>query len=814
MLRNYIKIAWRNIWKNKLFSAINIISLAIGLSASFVIGLMVYYDFTFDKFHKDGDRIYRVVPQFIGLEGTSYFNGVNAVLADALKTEVTGLESVSAFFTYKPLKVETETRDEVFKDPNSVIFADSSYFDVIDYEWIAGFKATSLQQPNEVVLTEQRAHKYFPNISPENIIGKSLIYNDSLPAKITGIVANFKERTDLVFEEFISLPTAVQSSIKSSVTNTSWGSYNSNSQVLLKRQPGTAISSIQKQLDQLSKSHTVPEKLEAGEWTRFYPQPLEELHFDTRYGTFDYNTPQASKKVLRNLGIVAIFLLLLGSINFVNLTTAQATQRAREIGIRKTLGSSRRQLIFQFLGETFLLTVFAGILSMLLAFLLLRVFAEFIPSGLSFRLFVNPLVIGFSILLLVVVALLSGAYPAFILSGFKPVSILKNKLSEQSGSANFRKGLTVFQFVIAQIFIIGTLLVGKQVHFLMNKEIGVRIDDIAYLQIPWNDDSMNKKERFKNKLETMPELSTISLGGAPPASLYINSTVVDFVRDGETIEVVQEQRFGDADYFDLYGLQLLAGRKPLNDTIKEFVINETMLHVLGFKNPAEAVGAQLMQGEKSYPVVGVMSDFNQKPLTSEMKPVVFVGDIHRDWYSQFNTIHFKVEPKSGDLSATIAKVEDVWKSIYPDSDFKILFMDETVANFYNSQRRTNLLLNWAAGLAVAISVLGLLALVVFTTERRVKEIGIRKVLGASLLELQVLLCKDFIKLIGIAFLIAIPLAYWRVTIWLEDFPYKTEMSWWIFALSGTGMFVLALAIISFKTLRTARANPVKSLRTE
>ena len=583
---------------------------------------------------------------------------------------------------------------------------------------------------------------------------------------------------------------------------------------MLKRHKGVAISSIQKQLDKLSKSHADQEKLKGGEWIRFYPQPLEELHFDTRFGTFDYNEPQASKKVLINLGIVALFLLLLGSINFINLTTAQATQRAREIGIRKTLGSSKKQLVFQFLGETFILTLFAGILSIFLAFWLLRIFSEFIPSGLSFKLFANPLIIGFSILLLILVALLSGVYPAFVLSGFKPVSMLKNKLSKKSGNANLRKGLTVFQFVIAQVFIIGTLLVGKQVHFLINKDIGIHIDDIAYLQIPWNDDSMNKKELFKNKLETIPELSKISLGGAPPASRYINSTVADFVKDGENIEVVLEQRFGDATYFDLYGLKLLAGRKPLNDTIKEFVINETMLDLLGFKNPAEAVGVQLTQGENSYPIVGVMSDFNQKPLTSEMKPVAFVGDLNRSWYSQFNTLHFKVEPKTGDLSATIAKVEEVWKSIYPESDFEIQFMDETVANFYNSQRRTELLLNWATGLAVAISILGLLALVIFTTERRVKEIGIRKILGASLLELQVLLCKDFIRLIAIAFVIAIPLAYWRVTIWLKDFPYKTEMSWWVFVLSGIGMLALALVIISLKTFRTASTNPVKSLRTE
>ncbi|MCL6216987.1 ABC transporter permease [Zunongwangia pacifica] len=814
MFKNYIKIAWRNIWNNKLFSFINVISLAIGFSASFVIGLMVYYDFTFDKFHKDGDRIYRTTTQFLSPEGTDHFSGVNSVLADALKQNVSGLESVNAFYDYEPLKVEVESRDVVFKKPNHVIFTDSGYFNVIDYNWLAGNKETSLREPNEVVLTQQRAKSYFPNTPAENIIGKILIYNDSIPAKITGVVADFEERSDFIFQEFISLPTALQTDLKATVTNTNWNSYNSTIQVLFKSLPGVSGATIQEQLDKLSKSHADQEKLADGEWDRFYAQPLKELHFDTRYGTFDHNAPQASKEVLSNLGMVALFLLLLGSINFINLTTAQATKRAREIGIRKTLGSSKKQLISQFLGETFLLTLLASLVSLVLAFWLLHIFSAFIPAGLNFKLFVNPWIITAMFILIVVVALLSGIYPAFVLSGFKPVSVLKNKFSPQNSNGSFRKGLTVFQFVVAQVFIISTLLVGKQINYLMNKDIGIAINDIAYLDLPWNDAAMSKKELLKNRLTAIPELSMISLGGAPPASMYLNSNLVEFSKDGETIEVLQEQRFGDAAYFDLYGLELLAGRKPLNDTIKEYIINETMLHKLGFTLPEEAVGQQLKMGSKSYPIVGVMRDFNEKPLTSAVQPVVFVGDIYRDWFSQFNIVHFKLQPNTKDLSGTIAKIQDIWKSVYPDSDFEIQFMDETVSNFYKSQQRTQKLLNWATGLAILISVLGLLALVVYTTERRIKEIGIRKVLGASLLELQVLLCRDFLKLIALAFVIAIPIAYWRTSVWLEDFAYKTTLNWWVFAISGIGMVFLALGITSFKTLRTAIKNPVKSLRTE
>jgi ABC-type antimicrobial peptide transport system permease subunit len=814
MILNYLKIGWRNLWNNKIFSLINIISLAIGLSASFVIGLMVYYDFTFDQFHKDGDRIYRVTTDFNSPEGAFYNSGVTVPLKNALKQNAAGLEQISAFFTYNPLKVKTENSDKIFKNPQFTVFADTSYFDIFNYKWLAGTKQNSLRNPNEAVLSQNRAQLYFPNLKPEQIIGKTLIYNDSIPAKITGIVANFTQRTDIVFEEFISLPTASQTEIKNTVESTQWNSTNSASQLFIKIKKSTKLKNIQKYLDQLSKEHEDKELVSYHQENNFHLQPLSELHFDGNYGDYDYSTPQASKSVLSSLGVIAIFLLLLGSINFINLNTAQATQRAKEIGIRKTLGSSRKQLVFQFLAETFLLTLVAALVSTFLAASLLQVFSDFVPKDLHFGLFANPLIIGFACLLIVVVTLFSGIYPALILSHFKPISVLKGQFLPRNNNASFRQALTVFQFVIAQIFIIGTLLVGKQIHFLMNKDMGINTTSISYFNVPWNDDAMNKKLLFEERLKAIPEIQNISLGGEPPASSGVNSTVATYGSGKKVVDSDLELLFGNSQYFDLYGLKLLAGRKPLNDTLHEYVINEAMMKKIGFKNPEEAVGENLNISDEQFLIVGVMADFNQRSLKSTIRPMAFGGDTDREWYSQFNRIHFKIQSKTENLSNTIAKVETIWKSIYPGSDFDIKFMDDTVKQFYDSERRMSILLNWATALSVIISALGLLGLVIHTTARRTKEIGIRKVLGASLAQLSMLLCRDFLKLVAIAFIIAVPLAWWGLNDWLQGYAFKTEMSWWIFALSGLGMILLSLLIMSIKTLATARKNPVKSLRTE
>lgn len=408
MLQTYLKIAWRNLRKNKLFSLINVISLAIGLSASIVIGMMVYHDFTFDKFHPDGERMYRITTKFNDPEGGGYSSGISIPLADVVKKEYSGIETSVFFYKFKPVNVAQEEKNIKFKAPESVIFTDQSYFEFFEYQWLAGSKSKALSNPNEVILTKSRAELYFPNLEPSQVVGNILIYNDSISTKVKGIVADFKERTDIVFQEFVSLKTAAQTDVKDRAFNDNWYGTDGNAQLWIKRNPLTSIATVQKQFDKTALEHESKASIKAGETREFYPQPLVDFHFNERYGIYDNSRSTADKDVLVMLSLVALFLLILGCVNFINLNTALATQRAKEIGIRKTLGSSKKQLIAQFLGETFLLTLMAGVSSILLSVWLINIFDDFIAAGVSVSLLANPTLMVFVVVLLLSVTLLAG----------------------------------------------------------------------------------------------------------------------------------------------------------------------------------------------------------------------------------------------------------------------------------------------------------------------------------------------------------------------------------------------------------------------
>lgn len=814
MFKNYIKIAFRNLWKHKVFSMINIISLSIGLSAAFVIGMMVYYDFTFDTFHKDGDRIYRIVTDIEMPEGLYKYDGVTAPMRLSAQEDMTGIEQSAYFYTWWISESKAEISEEVSKNPDHIILTDQGYFDMFSYEWIAGSQKDVLNKPNEVVLTQERAKSYFPSLTPSEVLGKQIIYNQTITAEVKGVVANLDERTDFIFQEFISLETAKQADAGEQIFTDSWGNTNSASQLFIKLAATTKVASVESQLEKLALKHTDEYREKFGQTRHFIMQPLSNIHFNEDYGIYDYSQDQASKDVLIGLAFIALFLLLLGSINFINLNTAQATQRAKEIGVRKTLGGSRRQLIFQFLSETFVITGIAALISVVLSIWMLGIFDEFIPSGLTTSIMLQPQIIVLIVFVFIVVALFSGIYPSLVLSHFKPAKVLKGDKIISNKSSGIRKALTVFQFSIAQVFIIATLLVGKQIHYMMNKDMGYDSKTTAYVMTPWTDASYSNRNVLATELKEIPQIENVSLGSMPPASFNSSSGLASRVTDGGEVKFQLQYLFGDENYYDTYKLQLLAGRAPLNDTIREYIINEAALSKLGFTTPQEAVDQEITMTDGKWPIVGVMKNFNQGSLKWGINPMAITGDIFRNEHTQFRNIHLSLATKSGNLKSTLSKIENAYKEVYPDGDFSLQFNDKVVANFYKQEKRISTLLNWATGLSVLISCLGLLGLVIHTTERRTKEIGIRKVLGASLAQLNVLLCKDFLILVGIAFVIAAPLAYWGLNRWLQDFAYKTEMSWWVFVLSGAAMVIIALVIMSIRTIATAMKNPVHSLKTE
>lgn len=811
MFKNHLKTAFRSIWKNKTFSLIKVLSLAIGLSASFVIGLIVYHDFSFDTFHQDSDKIYRVTSEFKSPQATFYNRGVAQPLGPYLEENNTSFESVSSFSTQYFSKVEIANEDRFFRNRQQVILATPSYFEIFNYEWLLG-SPTALNAPNTVVLSKSTAETYFPGVSMEAIIGKNLVY-DSIPAKVTGIIADLGQSTDLYFTEFISKETARNTHLKDRVLSENWDGTNSSSQLFVKILPDYDLAKINLELQSVASKFASDDSKKREETRIFNLEPLADIHFNNTNGIFDYSEYSADKKVLFGLGLTALFLLLLACINFINLNTAQAVQRGKEIGVRKTLGSSKKQLVLQFMTETTILTLTAAIVSIFFSFWLLQIFSDFLQQGVDFNLFSNPIIVLSIVLLLVLISLLSGFYPSLVLSSFKPVKVLKSQFEHQKDKPKLRQSLTVFQFVIAQIFIIAMLIVGKQLNYLMSKDMGFKTDSNVYIRA-WHNDDLGKREILAKELGKIPEINKISLAGNPPASRNFNSMSVEYFKEKNKIATALQQLFGDSNYLDVYGIQILAGRDRLNDTISELVINEAYMKILGFENPEEVLGEMIDNGDKKIPIVGVMKDFHQRSLKSAIGPMALVGDSYRSFYAQFNTLHLSINANITDLTATLDKIENRWNLVYPDEPFEVNFMDETIKQLYNKERKTSILLAWATGLSILISCLGLFGLVVYTTERRTREIGIRKVLGASLVQLNLLLCKDFLKLVGIAFVIAVPISWYGLDKWLEDFAYKTDLSWWVFIASGFLMCFIAFLVMSVKTTAKANINPVKSLRTE
>jgi putative ABC transport system permease protein len=816
MLKNYIAIAYRNFIRNKIFSLINVLGLSIGISAALVIFLIVHYDFSFDKFEPDRDRLYRVVTD-VQVPGNVYHNpGVPTPMPNAVKKEVSGVEEVIGFHQFNgdgnvTIVKKSNEKPLVIKRQSGLALVDKSYFKLVPYQWLAGSMQTALEEPLRVVLTAERARAYFPSITYTDMIGKQVIYDDSIVTTVSGIVNELSQNTDFIFKEFISQATISATGWRSNYSWNNWGNINGGSQLIVKLRPNAAPKNIQSQIQSFETKYN---KIDKNSLRTYQLQPFDDIHFNTLYSTFGDHT--AHKPTLYGLLIVAAFLLLLGCINFINLTTAHSSQRAKEIGVRKTLGSSAKQLIFQFLSETFLLTFISLIISILITPFLLKVFKDFIPADLHFDLLHQPYLIVFGLLLTFVVALLAGIYPALVLSRFKPVSVLKNQ-SYSAGSSGrkaiLRKGLTLSQFLIAQIFTMATLIAVKQIHFMMNKDMGFKKDAIINVYTPflWNRSGKQDTRRMLllNEIKKMPGVQLASLAGGPPAENGWSSDEFKY-NDGKK-ELVTEvnMKNGDSNYLKLYQIKILAGRNiRASDTTNEYVINETYMHILGFQNPDEVLNKRI----NNMPIIGVMSDFNQESLHSPIKPMVFSSEMGNSW--ELHIAMKQNDAQGNSWKATIASIGKAYKEIFPESDFSYEFLDESIAKFYKSEQDVSGLLKWATGLAIFISCMGLLGLVMFTTNQRTKEIGVRKVLGASVGQIVSILSKDFLRLVLIASVIAVPLTWWAMNKWLENFAFKTTVSWWVFVLSAVFMMLVALFTLGFQTIRAASANPVESLRTE
>lgn len=807
MFKNYFKIALRTFRKNKTTTVINVLGLSIGISAALIIFMVIQYDFSFDKYEPGRENIYRIVT-----DGDGWKNeGVPVPLHQNMQS-TSGIRYIAAILQFNDDNAKVSIPNgnnkasQNFKKQEGIVFTCDAYFSIFPHEWIAGNKRTALNIPYKVVLSESYAKRYFPGISPDKLIGKTVAFSDTILTSITGIVEDLKANSDFGYKIFISLPTIAASNLKKNYSWDEWDNTNSNFQTLVKLYPGVQAAQINKQIAAIFKEHSSgPDDSK----TIHRLQSLSDVHTNTDFdGPVDLST-------VRNLILLAVFLLLLGAINFINLSTAQATQRAKEIGIRKTLGSKKNQLILQFLSETFLLTLFTAIVSVAITPLLLKAFTGFIPEGLHFSyLYEEPVVWFFFFLLIVVVSIIAGLYPAFILTKFQPVAVLKNNVINSNGvsrSGWMRKTLIVFQFIIAQVFIIGMMVVDKQIHYSMQKDMGFRKDAIINFYVPFDfSNPNNKKFILKDELAKIPEIQEVSLGNQSPAFNGQMSTQVSYKEKGKDVTLNVDSRNGDTAFLNVYDIKLIAGRNIMpSDSATEFLINETLARQLGFQHPSEAVGHFLSFNNSQKPIVGVMKDFNQASVRSAIHPLVYYAAPKFGY-----VMHVALQPNPATWNSAIYKMQTAWKSVYPDVDFDYTFLDKKIENFYKADQQLSTLLTWSSAVAIIISCLGLFGLVIFITNSRIKEIGVRKILGASVIQIISLLSVDFVKLIAVAFIIAIPVAWWATHNWLQNFAYHTNLSWWIFLLSGIIMITAALTILCIRAGRAAMSNPVASLRSE
>ncbi len=810
MLKKNLILAWRNLVRNKLHTAINIIGLAIGIGACLGIYRTVSFELSFNESIPDKERIYRIYTSYSG-SFTATNRGVGTATYPHMRDNFTGIEAITHFFTYgAKVKSNPDGTMREHDRQSGIILASPSYFEVIsNYTWILG-AAEVLENPFQVVLTRKKAELYFGEMDLDEVMGRDLVYRDSLTVQVAGIVENPETTTDFQFTEFISYATIENSWLKENHEADVWTSTNSSSQLWIKLAEGTTDDDIAEQLPALSKEYAERSTADDSQ-ADFLLQQLSDIHYNSKLGIFDNRGRGAAHlPTLNILILLALFLLVIAAINFINLETAQAMRKAKEVGVRKVLGSSRIKLISRFLTESYMVTV-AGVVGGLgIAYYAFIFFEEFIPKDLTLGVD-QP---GFWLFLLIIAAIvgfLAGLYPAFVLASFKPVDTFKayKQTASDSLSAILRKGLTVFQFWFSQILIAGSLIMIWQISFMIDKDLGFSKDGIVSVYSPWYEPP-GKREVLQNELSQIASIAEIArMDAAPVRNGYSTSVVKYKAEDGEISHQV-EQKSGDENYVSFFNMKLLAGRGARKSEGGEIVINDTYRKELGFRTPDEAIGIEVSWGQDTTRVVGVIDDIHFRSLHNKIEPLLIA-------YSE-DTDGFALKLAPGITGAAMEQaLEDIraaYAKVYPDYESNVYFLDETVEGFYKSERQSSKLAGAATFVAILISCLGLFGLASYSIQQRTKELGIRKVLGASIASIMRLLSFNFMKLVVLAFILAVPVAYFLADLWLQDFAYRAGIVWWIFA-STVGISAgVAIASIGYQATKAAVANPADSLRYE
>ncbi len=814
MIRNYLTVARRQLWRNRVFTLLNVVGLSIGLCTSWIIYRIVSYELAFDQHIPDKERIYRVVIHFKPGSFMPTSPGLPVPLLAAIPEQVPGIEHAVPIRTQWSESVyvpQVSGKPERFRAIDLLVATNPDYFERIPYHWLAGHQRRALEGPNQVVLTQDRAARYFPHLTAEQVLGRRLIYFDTLSVQVVGVVANPTRPSSLGAQEFLSLATVSARD----PNRDQWDNINSADQLFVWLSPQTNPARLAEQINRLAAVHSSGVRLKNGQRERWHLlQPLADVHFDTEYADSSHHV---DKEVLYKLMGLAAFILLLAIINYINLTTALTPGRAREIGIRRTLGSRSGAIIGQFLGETVLVTLLALGVSFVLAPLFFTQFGDWVPAGAEQYLdwsSASLFVIG----LLVSVSLLAGLYPGWLATRSQTVGTLKGAPLETVHpllrGLTLRKGLIVFQFGLAQVFIVCAWLLGQQLRYALHKDMGFERQAVVVALLPINNqtppEQLGKRMALRQAINQLPGVALVSLGSLP-ANQSVSRSELSLPGDSGEVTLGVQFKFVDSNYIHLYKLPILAGRNlQPTDTMRDFVLNETAVRRLGFKRPQDAIGKQLSTGTVSYPIVGVVRDFQTNSVRHAIEPLALISYQHHASYISIRL----AAGQPDNWVATLANIGNLWRRFYPDEPFNSLFYDESVQAFYEQERALSRIINLATGIAVLISCLGLFGLAMLTSQQRTREIGVRKVLGASVSSILLLLSSEFIKLVLLATLLGSPIAWYLMEQWLADFAYKIDVDWWVFILTGLLALLVALLTVSYQSLRAALANPVNSLRNE
>lgn len=805
MLKNLLLLGFRALKNKPVYTMLNLAGLVIGMSSCLLILLYVNNELSFDRFHTKKDRIVRVNYDILMGGKQVVSPSVPVFVAPVVKNMFPEIEDATRVSReWRPRTIRY--KDIMFDEPG-FCYADPNFFKVFDFKGISGNLVDALDRPNTVVITNTMAKKYFGNANP---LGEHITFNNKKEYEIAAVMEDVPANSHFSFN-FLSSHYSLDG-FDSLETKEQWNNPNYATYLLLK--PQANVAALTEKID-----HWVNPPAEGGDAdqnTIHLPlEPLSEVHFNTQVSNFGNALVLTDKKYLSIFGAIAALILLIACVNYINLATARASQRAKEVGIRKTAGAGFWQLLFQFLMESCLLILPAVVVSVGVVYLALPVMNNVLDKAIPFRIFDPQILAGITAgwLLLSVVA---GFYPALVLSRFKPIATLKGNYAQRGGSGLLlRKGLVVFQFAISTMLIVGTFIVQSQLRYMQSTKLG--LDKAHVLLIRGNADLFDKLEAFATKLRSLSGVESAAQAWRSPFETVVGNgfSIKANPADGSDWHMVGGIA-GDDQYLQTLGIPLISGRNfdpskiNAKTGVNEFIVNEAFLRHYSLK-PEEAVGKEVMLGITAQrgtgTIVGVIPDFHISSLRDPVEPVVMFNNPE-----YFGSLLVRL--RAGDIPAAMAGIENEWKSFVPSRPFNFTFLDEQYDALYRTEHKMGVLMSFFAGFAILVACLGLFGLSAFTAERRTKEIGIRKVLGASVPGITRLLAKDFLKLVVVAIVIATPLAWYGMDKWLADFAFRIEIQWWAFVLAGLAAISLAFLTVGFQSVKAALTNPVKSLRSE